>query len=66
MFSNDPRGIGPGPTGAAVVGGVLGCGAGPAGAMRIGGLLRLDGPTGDAKAEKDAAAIMHMSVINIP
>jgi hypothetical protein len=34
--------------------------------MRIGGVLRLDDPIGAAKAEKDAAAIMSMSIITIP
>jgi hypothetical protein len=64
MFSSDPRGIGPGPTGA--VAGALGCGGVPAGAMRIGGLLRLDAPSGAAKAEMDAAKIMQINIIVIP
>ncbi|SIQ73559.1 hypothetical protein SAMN05421828_108142 [Acidiphilium rubrum] len=66
ILSREPRGIGLGPTGAGAGCGALDCGVGFTGAMRIGGVLRLDDPIGAAKAEKDAAAIMNMSIITIP
>jgi hypothetical protein len=66
ILSREPRGIGPGLTGAGAGCGALDCGVGLTGAMRIGGVLRLDDPIGAAKAEKDAAAIMSMSIITIP
>jgi len=65
MLRSEPRGIGPGPTGAGAGCGALDCGVGLIGAMRIGGTPRLEEPIGAANAEREVAAIMSMRIINI-